>query len=144
MSGRVTNYGSQLFLKSFFGKSTTIPNTLWIALVTDEEPSVGSTGSDIVEPLTDDYVRSQYPNSKSNWTVTGTETISNSNAIEFPIATSDWGEARYFAVCDKKTGGNVIAYGDLLNGVEVFDSDQVIIAIGGISFTLYNVAYEGD
>jgi len=144
MPGQITNYGAQSFLSSFFGKAFTPPNTFWIALIPFVEPSVSSTGSDIIEPAADSYQRAQYPNSVSNWTITSNETVSNAKTIEFPIANEYWGEVNYFAICNRSTGGDVLAYGSLLSSEEILENDIVVIDIGSLSFTLFNLAYEGD
>jgi hypothetical protein len=47
--------------------------------------------------------------------VTGTNPTeaATTAAIEFPVATADWGTVTYAAVYDAATGGNMLAYAQL-------------------------------
>ena len=144
MSGQITNYGSELFLKAILGRSFNVPQVFYIAMVLSAEPTIMSSGSSLDEPTGPSYERAIFQNSTDRWIISGTESISNSTAIEFPIANEDWGTAKFFAICDAQTGGNIIAFGDLATPQEILESSQLIIAIGGLSFTLFNTAYEGD
>jgi len=148
MAGQITTKGASIFLRSFFGKrEDLIPNQFWIALIGAIEPSVSSTGTDIDEldsALYPSYQRAQFENDNSNWQISGSDTIFNVTAIEFPVANEEWGEANYFAICNTANGGDVIAFGDLATRQFVIQGDRVQIDIGGISFTMYNPAYEGD
>lgn len=148
MSGQVTTSGSRLFLKSFFGKrGYLIPDQLWIALVATTEPTVMTSGSDLDEidnTVYPSYDRAQFQNVEDNWLISGFDTIYNSQAVEFPVAGESWGEINYFAICDSRTGGDVMAFGDLAKRQEVIQGDRCQIEIGGISFTIFNPVYEGD
>jgi hypothetical protein len=148
MSGQLTNQGARTFLAAFFGKRPgQIPEQFWIALIGDREPNISSTGSDIDEidkEIYTSYERAQYQNVEENWQISDYDTIFNSQAIEFPVANETWGAVNYFGVCNEKTGGKLIAYGDLSSSQVVIEGDQVQIDIGGIAFTIFNPAYEGD
>jgi len=148
MAGQITTHGTLTFLQSFFGKRPDlIPNQLWIALIAEEEPSVMSTGTDIdeIDSVTyPSYQRAQFQNIPSNWVVSGYESIYNAQAIEFSAANEPWGVVTYFGICTTMTGGALLAYGELATSQDIIEGDSIQIDIGGISFTIFNPAYEGD
>ena len=148
MAGQVTNQGARTFLQAFFGNRTEqIPEQFWIALIGEREPNISSTGSDIDEVdniLYPSYERAQYQNISQNWQISSYDTIFNAQAIEFAIANEGWGPVNYFGVCNEKTGGKLLAYGDLSTTQVIIEGDQIQIDIGGIAFTIFNPAYEGD
>jgi hypothetical protein len=147
MPGQVTTRGTRVFLQSFFGRRTDlIPNQLWIALIGEDEPTIQSTGSDIAEidfDLNPSYTRAQFQNVQENWTLSGYDTILNAKSIDFPVANENWGDVFYFGICTSETGGDLLAYGDLASSQNIIEGDRIQIDIGGLSFTVFNPAYEG-
>lgn len=49
--------------------------------------------------------------------------LNNSAQIEFPVATSDWGTANGWALCNAATGGDVIWYGTISSPKELLTGD---------------------
>jgi len=153
MSAQLTKYGTRFFLRTIFvsydadGFTRLPPSSFYVALVGDIEPSISSDGSDLDEPdpdLNPSYDRAEYLNVPENWSMSGYDTISNSTNIEFPIAAEDWGSIRYYAICEKKTGGSVYAFGNLSSETDIISGDRVSIAVGGLAFTMFAPVFEGE
>lgn len=62
--------------------------------------------------------------------------VSNAQDMEFPIAQADWGTITHTAILDAKTGGNVLAWGPLLNPRTIYNGDCVKIPAGALVATL--------
>lgn len=62
--------------------------------------------------------------------------VSNAQDMEFPIAQADWGTITHTAILDAKTGGNVLAWGPLLNPRTIYNGDSVKVPTGALVATL--------
>lgn len=61
---------------------------------------------------------------------------SNTAAINFPVATADWGTITHFSIRDAATGGNSLFYGAWQTPKTIETSDQFVVAIGNLTVTL--------
>lgn len=61
---------------------------------------------------------------------------SNTAAINFPVATADWGTITHFSIRDAATAGNSLFYGAWQTPKTIETSDQFVVAIGNLTVTL--------
>jgi hypothetical protein len=69
------------------------------------------------------------------FTVSG-DTATNSAAIEWPVATANWGTITHIAVYDALTGGNQIAYAPLTNAKTIASGDVIRVPANDLDITL--------
>lgn len=62
--------------------------------------------------------------------------VSNAQDMEFPIAQADWGTITHTAILDAMSGGNVLAWGPLLNPRTIYNGDSVKVPAGALVATL--------
>lgn len=62
--------------------------------------------------------------------------VSNAQDMEFPIAQADWGTITHTAILDAVSGGNVLAWGPLLNPRTIYNGDSVKVPAGALVATL--------
>ena len=60
----------------------------------------------------------------------------NSAAVEFDVATADWGTITDIAVFDASTGGNQIAYATLTTSKTIATGDVLRVPAGDLDITL--------
>ena len=112
--GRITLWGANEFLMSFFAKSTTSPPEMYVALIRDVAPTPYVSGAELDEPTEESYERSAIPSSLAGWAATGQmNIIANATDTVFTTATEDWGTFRFWALCSAQVDGYVYAIGDL-------------------------------
>lgn len=69
------------------------------------------------------------------FSVTG-DTATNTAAIEWPVATADWGTITHIAVFDASTAGNMIAYASLTASKTIATGDVLRIPANDLDVTL--------
>lgn len=62
--------------------------------------------------------------------------MSNSEALEFPTATADWGTATAWALFDAATGGNMVWYGDITTPKALYAGDIYRINESNLTLTM--------
>lgn len=100
-----------------------------------------NTGAGIAEPVGNAYARVAISPSQFNTPAAGA--VSNSAALSFPAATGAWGTISYFMLMDAMTAGNLLAYGQCLDGsgnptTKVINSGD-ILSIGAGSLVITQV-----
>jgi hypothetical protein len=60
----------------------------------------------------------------------------NTAALEFPVATADWGTITHVAVYDASSGGNQIAYAALSTSKTIATGDVLRVPAGDLDITL--------
>ena len=98
----------------FGGTSYTSPSTLYVALFT----VVPSDGSTVVEVSGGSYARQT-----GAFTVSG-GTASNTSAIEYAVATANYGTVVGVGIYDASTSGNLLASG-ALNSTKVVSTGDI-------------------
>lgn len=90
----------------FGGNAYTAPATLYVGLQTSAS-SDSAAGTEVSG--------GSYARQTAAFTVSGTNPTeaATTAAIEFPVATANWGTVTYAAVYDAATGGNMLAYAQL-------------------------------
>lgn len=110
---RLTNYGRNLVLDVLFGKTATVPDTLWLATITST-PVVADTGTTITEPEDDDYARLEIDNSAAGsfWEEAASGIKFNALGLTFEPATEAWASSGFYGLLDAETEGNLILFGE--------------------------------
>lgn len=111
------------------------PNT-YVGLTT---VTVGNsdTGSTITEPAGDGYARVQVNvngGSSPTWATASSATVSNADAISFPVATASWGTVTSVVVCDASTNGNLLLYDNSMADKAIGEADTAVFAASSLSF----------
>ncbi|GAA0491352.1 hypothetical protein GCM10008986_16820 [Salinibacillus aidingensis] len=60
----------------------------------------------------------------------GSMQTSNSAAVEFPIASADWGIITHMGLYDAETGGNLLDFGSLNSTANIQENNQFLINVG--------------
>jgi|SRR5690606_2978886 len=141
MSGFLTVSGADYFLGTFSAKEPVV-SSYYIALIGSSPPGITSDGNDIDEPEDDSYVRAELVNQDGNWLVQHS-TLSNTVEVSFPIAVSDWGEIRYWAVCDSYESGRALWVGEFANSFFIGEDDQLVLPVGSISLGFEMFGWNG-
>lgn len=137
MSGRITVWGASALLTTYFAKTSDPPPSFYLALITDVSPTPYLSGAELAEPEALDYARAEIPNNLLNWSNdSAPQEVSNTLQVEFTTATSDWGEIRYWALCNAPVDGYNFLIGELENPVQILTGDQMVFAEGDLSVTL--------
>ena len=111
---------------TFTNASVTRPTAWYIGLFT-AAPGEAGGGTEISGNA---YVREAV-----TFSVTG-DTATNTAAIEWPVATGNWGTITHVAVFDASTGGNQIAYAALTASKVIATGDVIRIPAGDLDITL--------
>ena len=111
---------------TFTNASVTRPTAWYIGLFTSAPGEAGG-GTEISGNA---YVREAV-----TFSVTG-DTATNTAAIEWPVATGNWGTITHVAVFDASTGGNQIAYAALTASKVIATGDVIRIPAGDLDITL--------
>jgi hypothetical protein len=146
MSGRLTVWGAQQLLTTYFTMGTTPPPSFWLALVRTTPPDPYMSGSELDEPDSDDYSRIEIPNDLANWANDSQpQEIYNMLPAQYVTATADWGQIGFWALCNAQVDGYNFLVGDLENPLLVSTGDQVEISEGDLSVSLgpFYLAEEG-
>lgn len=134
--GRITLYGANEFLMSFFTKTTGSPTTFYVALMKDVAPTPYISGAELDEPTEESYARAGVPSSLAGWVSTGQmNIIANAADIVFSTATEDWGTCRYWALCSAPVDGYVYAIGDM-DPISVDNGDVATLFEGDLNIAL--------
>lgn len=64
--------------------------------------------------------------------------IYNGKRVTFGPATGEWGTVRYWFMADSFTGGNVIAFGELVDPISISSGDSITIPTNGITFSVFS------
>ena len=137
MPGRLTIWGAGQILTSYYGRTTNPPAAFYLAVIKDVPPSPYMSGSEIKEPENSDYQRVRIENDLANWSNDSQpQEISNVRATKFITALSDWGEIKYWALCNAEVDGFNLLVGNLENPVVIMEGDQLELSEGDLSVSL--------
>ena len=111
---------------TFTNASVTRPTAWYIGLFTSD-PGEAQGGTEVSGGS---YVREAV-----TFSVTG-DLATNTAAIEWPVATANWGTITHVAVYDALSGGNQIAYAALTNSKTIASGDVIRIPAGDLDIQL--------
>lgn len=139
MSGFITNTGEN-FLLDLICRAVRPPETLWIALIANKEPTKFTVGLELDEPQVSEYERIPYPNSSGNWSARSGE-MSNLLAVESAVLSGneEWPTIRHWGVLNSEQGGDLLWAGSFISPLRLTEGDQVTLPAG--SLTLRTAAY---
>lgn len=106
--------------------SATRPTAWYLGLFTGAPGEAGGG----TELSGDAYVREAV-----TFTVSG-DTATNSGAVEWPVATGNWGTITHVAIFDALTSGNMIAYAALTASKTINTGDVIRIPASDLDVTL--------
>jgi hypothetical protein len=140
MAGRLTIWGAGEVLTAFFGNSEggrPAPGSFYLALVRTIAPTPYMSGAEIDEPAAADYARVQIENDTFNWAnASAPQQISNLLTASFATAITDWGECRYWALCNAPVDGFNYLVGELETPLLVQTGDTIQVAEGDLGVSL--------
>jgi len=131
--GSFSNYLENEVLDHVFKTGEySVPTNLYVALLTST-PDDEDTGSTLPGEVSGgSYARKQC----NTYDAASGGAVANTGAVTFDQATADWGLVTHFAICDKTTAGNVIAWGALTVSKNIQSGDTASFAAGDIDITL--------
>jgi len=99
-----TNYLEDKVINHVFGGTAYTAPTSWFVALYTAAPTDSASGTEVSGG---GYVRQSVA-----WTIAGSGTAqaSNTSALTYPAATSDWGTVTHAAVVDAVSSGNIMAY----------------------------------
>jgi hypothetical protein len=108
------------------GNAVTRPSSFYLGLFTSDPGETGA-GTEVSGGA---YVREA-----ATFSVTG-DTATTTAAVEWPVATADWGTITHVAVHDALTGGNIIAYAALTASKTINTDDVFRIPASDLDITI--------
>jgi hypothetical protein len=122
-----SNYLETKILDHVFGGTAyTAPGTLYLALFT-AAPGEAGGGTEVSGTA---YVR------KSVAFTTSGDTTSNTAAVEFDTAGSNWGTVTHVGIFDASSAGNLMAYAGLSSSKTIESGDVFRVPAGDLDITL--------
>jgi len=119
-------YETNVLTWTFTSSAVTRPTAWYLGLFT-AAPGEAGGGTEVSGGA---YVRQS-----ATFSVSG-DTATNTTAIEFPVATANWGTITHVAVFDASTGGNQIAYAALSASKAIDTGDVLRVPAGDLDITL--------
>lgn len=119
-------YETNVLTWTFTTNSVTRPTAWYLGLFT-AAPGEAGGGTEVSG--------GSYARKAVTFTVSG-NLATNSAAVEFDVATADWGTITHVAVFDASTGGNQIAYAALTTSKTIATGDVLRVPTGDLDITL--------
>jgi hypothetical protein len=124
-----SNFLETEILDHVFGAAAyTAPGTMYLALYTSAPGEAGG-GTEVSASGT------AYARQSVAFTVSG-NTASNTDAVEYPTATDDFGTVTHVGVMDALTSGNLMAYAALASSKTIATGDVFRVPVGDLDITL--------
>jgi hypothetical protein len=137
MAGRITLWGAGQLISTYFGQAQPVPSAFYLALIKNIPPTPYVSGAELDEPIGLGYGRAEIPNNLSYFSNAGQIQVSILNRdITFAPATGDWGDLRYWALCNASVDGFVFAIGSLETQMRISNSDTVLVGAGDLGVTV--------
>jgi hypothetical protein len=119
-------YETNVLTWTFTNSAVTRPTAWYLGLFT-AAPGEAGGGTEVSG--------GSYAREAVTFSVSG-DTATNTAAIEFAVATADWGTITHVAVFDASTGGNQIAYAALTTSKTIATGDVLRVPAGDLDITL--------
>lgn len=116
----LSDFAENLILKWLLSAAAATRPTAWYIALFTAAPGETGGGTEVTG--------GSYARQSVAFTVSGTAPSQgvNSAQIEFPTATANWGTVSHMALMDASSGGNMLAYGEVLNPVTGVADPQAI------------------
>jgi len=120
-----TNYLEDKVIGHLFGGTTYTPPGTWYVGLLTAIPSDSAAGTEVSGGA--------YARQSVAWTIQtgGTAQASNTAALTFPAATTDWGTVQWAAVYDALTSGNLVAF-EVLTKTDFSTANPKVVNTGDI------------
>jgi hypothetical protein len=119
-------YETNVLTWTFTSDAVTRPTAWYLGLFTSA-PDESGGGTEVSG--------GSYAREAVTFTISG-NLATNTGAIEFPVATANWGTISHVAVFDASTGGNQIAYAALTASKTIASGDVLRVPAGDLDITL--------
>jgi hypothetical protein len=119
-------YETNVLTWTFTNSAVTRPTAWYLGLFT-VAPGEGGGGTEVSG--------GSYAREAVTFSVSG-DTATNTAALEFAVATADWGTITHVAVFDASSGGNQIAYAALTTSKTIATGDVLRVPAGDLDITL--------
>lgn len=121
--GFTTELRNKILNHIFRGQSMDVPSSVYVGLFVDGHEVSGGGYSRVEVTF----------GNPSNGVIT------NTTSVNYPIASSDWGNVDSAAIFDSITGGNRLSDSQAITAQEVGENQQFIIPIGNLTVELRSV-----
>lgn len=130
-----TDYFEKAILNSMRGVTLTAPGTMFLALYLTNPTETGTAGTEVAYS---EYARVPVSFSTPAAVTSNSNTISiqNDTALAFASADIDAGTVKYIGLMDSATGGNMWAYGELTDPLQVTKGVAPVFTAGSLIYTL--------
>lgn len=138
MAGSFADFLENKVLDHVFGATSySAPATLYIGLwTTVGSLTDASTGSAANEVTGGGYARAALTNNGTNFPGASGGTKANGVAVDFGTASANLGTINQVGICDASSGGNLLAWADLVAAKTVNNGDTYKFNIGDLTLTL--------
>jgi len=134
--GSISDYLENKLLDHIFNHNTyTPPATVYLGLSLADPLD---DGSGLNEPSDGNYSRKEI-----TFGAAASRRVTQSGDVEFPVASTNWGEITHWALFDAETGGNMLAHGSLSVTKNVY-IDNVPIVKSGEVYVEFSSGYISD
>lgn len=129
---KASNYLEEATLNYFLrGQTVSQPKGFYVALYITN-PTDADTGSEVTGGA---YARQQI-NFSAPVQQADRATISNTERVAFPTATSGWGDVAYFGIRDAATGGRLLVHGAFNKPTTVSEGNKFIVDVGNLTVSI--------
>lgn len=129
-----TDYLERLVLNTLRGQAAAAPSTLYLALYLSNP---GETGDGGVEMNYSGYQR-QVVTFSAPEPLSGGTGIRNEQEIVFPRTSANMGTVTHLGVLDSITGGNMLLYGEVAQGLIMEANEEPVVMSGGAQWWIVN------
>jgi hypothetical protein len=127
------DYLEKKLLDHVFGKAAfTAPANIYVAASTADPTD---DGSGLAEPSGNNYSRVSTAAADWNAATLGAGTLTNANAINFPVASGSWGTITHVALYDAASGGNLLYKGAISPTQTIGNANQLVLSAGQFTVT---------
>jgi hypothetical protein len=127
MAGSMSDYLENKILEHSLGKTAYTMPTAYVALYTAAPTDAGG-GTEVSG--------GSYSRQTVTWGAASGGSITNSAAINFPVATAAWGTIVAVGIFDASTTGNLLWWGTLSTSKAISTNDQFVISASNLTITL--------
>jgi hypothetical protein len=122
-----SNYTENLALKFLLTNTTATRPTAWYVALFTTNPTDAGSGTEVSG--------TNYARTAVTFTVTD-GTATNSAAVTFTAAGSNWGTVSHIGVYDASTAGNLLFHGEVTTAKQIDSGDTFTISTNNLSIVL--------
>ena len=122
-----SNYTENLALKFLLTNQTATRPTAWYVGLFTTNPTDAGSGTEVSG--------TSYARTAVSFSVTD-DTATNSAAVTFPAAGSNWGTVSHIGIYDALTSGNLLFHGSVTTAKQIDSGDTFTISTSNLSIVL--------